>query len=167
MAMIRRSPPSDVTRRLVIVAGASSLCVGSLALQWTSPVRAASSGAERTAHFEEALRALLAGRTPVEGGVTVELPEIAENGNFVPIAITVDSPMTADNYVKAVHLLSSGNPVAPVATFRFSPLNARARVLSRMRLARTQDVVVVAEHSNGALHSATTFVKVTIGGCAS
>ncbi len=165
--MMRRSPLPDVGRRLVIAAGASSLCVGTFALRWIVPADAASSGADRTAHFEEALKALLAGRTSVEGGVTIELPEIAENGNFVPITIIVDSPMTANDYVKAVHLLSSGNPVAPVATFRFSPLNAKARVQSRMRLARTQDVVVVAEHSNGALHSATTFVKVTIGGCAS
>lgn len=164
--MIQRSPPPDVTRRLVIVAGASSLCVGTFALRWIAPAGAAS-GAERTPHFEEALKTLLAGRTPVEGGVRIELPEIAENGNFVPIEITVDSPMTANDYVNAVHVLSSGNPVAPVATFRFSPLNAKARVQSRMRLARTQDVVVVAEHSTGALHSATTFVKVTIGGCAS
>lgn len=121
---------------------------------------------ERTAHFDAALRNLLAGREPATEGVAIEIPEIAENGNFVPITIGVDSPMSADDHVQAVHILSSGNPVAPVATFKLTPLNAVARVQSRMRLARTQDVVVVTEHSTGALKMATALVKVTIGGCA-
>ncbi len=104
---------------------------------------------------------------PIEGKITVELPEIAENGNFVPLTITVDSPMTADDYVRKIHLLSTNNPVARVATFHLSPINAVARVQSRMRLSKTQDVVVVAEMSNGDMAIATSLVKVTIGGCGS
>jgi sulfur-oxidizing protein SoxY len=122
---------------------------------------------DRSPKFEEDFAKLVGGATPVEGKITVDLPDIAENGNFVPITISVDSPMTDADYVKAIHLLSTANPVAHVATFRLSPLNAVARVQSRMRLAKTQDVVTLAELSSGQMLIATTLVKVTIGGCAS
>ena len=121
----------------------------------------------RSPQFEEAFAKLLGGATPVEGKITLELPEIAENGNFVPVTISVDSPMSAEDHVKAIHLLSTGNPVAPVATFKLSPVNATARVQSRMRLAKTQDIIALAEMSNDTLAIATVLVKVTIGGCAS
>ena len=127
----------------------------------------AASTLTRSPQFDEAFKKLLADATPVEGKVTLELPEIAENGNFVPVTITVDHPMTDTDYVKAIHILSTGNPVARVATFHLSPVNAVARVQSRMRLAKTQDVIALAELSNGTLVIATSLVKVTIGGCAS
>ncbi len=122
---------------------------------------------ERSKLFEEAMSALLKGGTPVEGKITLELPEIAENGNFVPLTVAVDSPMTDENYVKAIHILSSANPVARVASFHLSPVNGIARVQSRMRLAKTQDVFAVAELSDGSLAIGSIMVKVTIGGCSS
>lgn len=123
------------------------------------------SSLERTPQFGDIYAKLVAGAAPIEGKITFELPEIAENGNFVPVTITVDSPMTAEDHVKAIHLLSTSNPVAHVATFRLSPANAIARVQSRIRLAKTQDVIALAELSNGTLAIATLLVKVTIGGC--
>lgn len=122
---------------------------------------------ERSKQFDEDFARIVAGATPVEGRIAVDLPELAENGNFVPITIAVDSPMTDADYVKAIHLLSTANPFAHVATFHLSPLNALARVQTRMRLAKTQDVVTLAELSTGEMLIATTLVKVTIGGCAS
>ena len=122
---------------------------------------------ERSRKFEEDFAKLIGGATPVDGKIAVDLPEIAENGNFVPITIAVDSPMTDADHVKAIHLLSTANPFAHVATFHLSPINAVARVQTRMRLAKTQDVVTLAELSNGQMLIATTLVKVTIGGCAS
>ncbi len=135
----------------------------SLGLAQTSDIPALT----RSPQFEEAFAKLLNGATPADGKITLELPEIAENGNFVPVTITVESPMTAEDYVKAIHLLSTANPVARVASFKLSPINAVARVQSRMRLAKTQDVIALAEMSNGTLAIATLLVKVTIGGCAS
>lgn len=120
---------------------------------------------ERSKQFEDAFAKLLNGATPVEGKVALELPESAENGNFVSVTILVDSPMTEHDHVKAIHLLSTANPVAHVATFRLTLMNAIARVQSRMRLAKTQDVIALAELSNGTLAIATTRVKVGIGGC--
>lgn len=120
---------------------------------------------ERSGQFESELAATIGRATPVSQRITVDLPELAENGNFVPITISVESPMTDADYVKTIHLLSTANPVARVARFHISPRNAVARVQSRMRLAKSQDVVTLAELSTGEMLIATSFVKVTIGGC--
>ncbi|MGQ0456194.1 MAG: thiosulfate oxidation carrier protein SoxY [Hyphomicrobium sp.] len=155
-----------MSRRVLIFSGAAAFSLSPLLPRGSALADSDATGVERTPQFQDALKALLAGREPLDGGVMVELPEIAENGNFVPITILAESPMTAEDHVRSIHLLSSGNPVARVSTFHISPMNGIARVQSRMRLARTQDVVVIAEHSTGALRMTTTLVKVTIGGCA-
>ena len=79
----------------------------------------------------------------------MDLPEIAENGNTVPFTVIVDSPMTEKDYVKAMYVISTGNPQPGVATFRFTPQSGKAAVASRMRLARTQDIIALAELSDG------------------
>lgn len=102
---------------------------------------------------------------PKPGKVTIKTQEIAENGNTVPVAIVVDNPMTADNYVKAIHIVADGNPQPGVASFRLSPAAGRAEVYFRMRMASTQSIIAVAELSDGSAWTAATEVKVTIGGC--
>lgn len=153
---------SIVTRRTFLVAAAAALSAKPLlALAEDS----AAGPLERSAQFKDAYEPLVGIATPHETGVTVELPEIAENGNFVPITISVDNPMTADNYVKTIHILSTANPVARIATFHLSPANGLARVQSRIRLAKTQDVIVISENVSTSLSIASVLVKVTIGGC--
>jgi sulfur-oxidizing protein SoxY len=115
--------------------------------------------------WEEALKKIVGDTKPVDGKVVFDMPEIAENGNTVPFTVTVDSPMTEKDFVKAVHIVSTGNPQPGVATFRFTPQSGRAAVASRMRLARTQDVIALAELSDGKFVQAKRSVKVTIGGC--
>ena len=127
----------------------------------------ASSQLERSKLFNEAFAALTQGAKLAEGMIVLDLPDIAENGNFVPVTISVDSPMTEADHVTAIYLLSTANPLAKVATFKLSPVNGVARVQSRMRLSKTQDVVVLAQMSTGALAMASQTVKVTIGGCQS
>lgn len=105
------------------------------------------------------------GKTPVKGKISLDLPEIAENGNTVPLSLTVESPMTADAYVKEVMLLADGNPNAGVATLMFTPLSGKAEASVRIRLAATQNVVAIAKMSDGALFTEQKTVKVTIGGC--
>jgi sulfur-oxidizing protein SoxY len=100
-----------------------------------------------------------------DGKITIDAPQIAENGLLVPVSIEVDSPMTDADYVKAVHVFADGNPLPGVVTYRFAPACGKASAAFRMRLAQTQNIVCVAEMSNGALHMAKTEVKVTIGGC--
>ena len=115
--------------------------------------------------WEQALRKILGDAKAIEGKIAVELPEIAENGNTVPFTIAVDSPMTEKDHVKAIHIIATSNPQPGVATFRLSPQSGKAAVASRMRLQRTQDVIVIAELSDGRFLSAKRPVKVTIGGC--
>lgn len=122
---------------------------------------------ERTKQFEEAYAALVAGGKPLEGKITLELPEVAENGNFVPLTVSVDSPMTEEDHVKVIHILSTSNPIARIASFHLSPVNGIAKVQSRIRLAKSQDVMALAQFSNGLMAIGTMTVKVTIGGCAS
>ena len=97
--------------------------------------------------------------------IAIEIPDIAESGNTVPFTITVDSPMVEENYVKALYVLATGNPQSGIANFYFSPLSGRAYVQSRMRLARTQEIIIVSEMSDNRFHLARRSVKVTIGGC--
>jgi sulfur-oxidizing protein SoxY len=115
--------------------------------------------------FEQALDAILGDAKPTPGKITLEIPEIAENGNTVPYAIAIDSPMTPADHIKAIHVLSTANPLPNVASFGLTPLSGRAVVSSRMRLAKTQDVVVLAELSTRRFIVARRTVKVTIGGC--
>lgn len=99
------------------------------------------------------------------GKIKLDVPEIAENGLVVPINVEVESPMTEQDYVKAVHVFADGNPLPGVVTYRFTPACGKAAASTRMRLAQTQNIVCVAEMSNGALYTAKANIKVTIGGC--
>ena len=105
------------------------------------------------------------GADMADSGLTLTAPEIAENGNTVPIKLTVKSPMTADNYVKRVTILADGNPNPDVVTFHFTPRSGEAAASTRMRLAKTQNVIAVAEMSDGSFKMVKNQVKVTIGGC--
>jgi sulfur-oxidizing protein SoxY len=125
----------------------------------------AANAAARSAEFDAALAALLKGASPKDGGIDMDLPETVENGDYVPVALAVDSPMTPQSHVTAIHLLSTQNPRAHVATFRFTPLSGEARVTSRMRLAKTQEVVAIAELGDGTFLMSTRLVDVKVGGC--
>lgn len=156
---------SLLDRRTFLVAGAGAMAA--FRASFAAAEDMASSQLERSRLFNEAYAALTKGAKAADGMIVLDLPEIAENGNFVPVTISVDSPMTEQEHVTEIHLLSTANPLAKVATFKLSPVNGVARVQSRMRLAKTQDVVVLAQMSTGALAMASQTVKVTIGGCQS
>jgi sulfur-oxidizing protein SoxY len=121
--------------------------------------------APRSNGFDEALLKVLGEAVPDENVISFELPELAENGNTVPYRLFVPSEMTDTDYVQTMHLLSTANPQAKVATFHLTPASGRAEVAGRMRLAKTQDVVAVAEVSTGKFLISTRRVEVTIGGC--
>jgi sulfur-oxidizing protein SoxY len=156
--MTKRGDIGTLDRRtFLLAAGAAALLPPILT--------AASARAENSAGYREALAGLLQGASPVAGSLVLDLPENVENGDYVPVALSVDSPMTAADHVEAIHILSTENPRAEVATFRLTLLSGRARVTSRMRLARTQEVVAVAELSGGRLLMTGRRVEVKIGGC--
>jgi sulfur-oxidizing protein SoxY len=100
-----------------------------------------------------------------DGKVTIKAPEIAENGNAVPVTVSVEGEMTEKSYVKAIHVAADGNPNPGVATFALSLASGKAEVQMRVRMAQTQKIVAVAEMNDGSLFVASREVKVTIGGC--
>lgn len=114
---------------------------------------------------EERIKAFTGGKEVASGKVTLDLPEIAENGNTVPMTVSVDSPMTQDNFVEKVLIVADGNPNAGVVTFNFSPATGVAEANTRIRLAETQNVTAIAKMSDGTFFKDTKQVKVTIGGC--
>jgi sulfur-oxidizing protein SoxY len=117
------------------------------------------------AAMKAAMKKTLGDKTPKMGRVSIDAPEIAENGNTVPVSVDVKSAMKGNDMVKAVHLWAEGNPRPEVATFHFTALSGAAKASTRMRLAKTQNLYAVAEMANGDLFMAKRLVKVTIGGC--
>jgi len=105
------------------------------------------------------------GATSVRSGVEIELPALAENGNSVPMRIKVASPMSESDHVKAIHVLAERNPRPLVATFRLGPHSGRAEIATRVRLAGTQRVTVLAELSGGRFVHGIADVLVTSAAC--
>jgi sulfur-oxidizing protein SoxY len=145
-----------LSRREVLVLGAGGAAVfvtlGDTAV--ATPAEAATEIAKFTG-----------GKTPEQGKITFDLPEIAENGNTIPLSIIVDSPMTSDNYVSDILVVTDGNPRPGVARFHFTSMSGRALAATRIRLASTENVIVVAKTNDGRLFTVQKQVKVTIGGC--
>jgi sulfur-oxidizing protein SoxY len=148
----------DGTRRRIILGGAGVL---------VATVAGMSPGRGRAAinDFAERLQAFTGGAVPERGQVTLDLPEVAENGNTVPMTVTVESPMTPQDHCETVLVLADGNPNAPVATLRFTPASGRAEVNTRIRLAASQTVVAVARMSDGRYFIDERRIVVTVGGC--
>jgi sulfur-oxidizing protein SoxY len=114
---------------------------------------------------DEAIKKFTGGKTPVQGKVKLDLPEIAENGNTVPMTVSVESPMTEQSHVTDVLIVADENPRSGVVTFHFSPASGVAEANTRVRLAATQNVIAVAKMNDGSFFMASKQVKVTIGGC--
>lgn len=117
-------------------------------------------------NYETAVAAITGGKPVVASAkVKMEAPEIAENGAVVPVKITVESPMSDKDYVKAIHVLASKNGNVRCANVYLTPANGEAYFGTRVKLGGTQDVVAIAEMSDGTFLSTKQNVKVTIGGC--
>ena len=107
---------------------------------------------------DDAIAAFTGGADVADGGVTLTAPEIAENGNTVPVSVSAEG-------ATAIMLLATGNPTPGVATFNFGELAGSQAASTRIRLAGTQDVVAIAKMADGSFAKASSTVKVTIGGC--
>ncbi len=146
-----------LTRRKALALGAMSA---------TAVLAGVHNGAQAaTADAAAEIAKFTGGKTPDSARVTLELPEIAENGSAIALSVVVDSPMTPDNHVTDILVVAEGNPSPGVAAFKFTPMSGRAEVATRIRLAGSQNVVVVAKTNNGGVFTAQRQVKVTIGGC--
>lgn len=140
-------------RREVLVAGGAGAALAVLPL----PLMAQDGAAPKTA--DELIADFTGGAEAPEGaGITLTAPEIAENGNTVPIS--VDAPGALE-----ILVLAPGNPTPPVASFKFGELAGEHMASTRIRLAQTQDIVAVAKLGDGSFVRTASNVKVTIGGC--
>ena len=106
-----------------------------------------------------------AGGTVREGRVKFDIAPLVDNGNTVPVEISVDSPMTRDQHVVGIAVFNEKNPQNDVAQFTLTPLSGRARVATRMRLAVTQQLVAVAKMNDGSCWTHTVDVLVTVSSC--
>jgi sulfur-oxidizing protein SoxY len=117
------------------------------------------------AMMQEAIRTVI-GEAPVKKGkVKLDLPPIVENGNSVPCTVSVDSPMTATDYIKAIHIFNEKNPQPNIIGVRLGPRAGRAEFSTRIRLADSQTVTAIAELSDGTFWSGDIDVIVTLAAC--
>lgn len=137
----------ELTRRNMMLAGTSAFAVATFC---GIPVLASA--------VDEHIADFTGGADAVAGVIELDAPEIAENGNTVPI--TVSAPGAS-----SIMILAAGNPVPAVATFNFGPMSAARSGSTRIRLAKTQDVIAVAKMEDGSFQTTQAMVKVTIGGC--
>jgi sulfur-oxidizing protein SoxY len=114
---------------------------------------------------DELVRAATRGAPARKGRVKLELPVLADNGNSVAMKVSVESPMSAADHVKSIRLLSERNPVQEMAAFHLGPRAGRAEIVSRVRLAGSQNVVAVAEMSDGSFWFDVANVIVTLSAC--
>jgi sulfur-oxidizing protein SoxY len=147
-----------IWRRRNLLRGAAGLAGGASALA-ARPVSA------KPEPLATLLEGLAGANAPAASPVKLHLPKVAEDGSFVPLTVAVDCPMTEADHVRAIRIVAKENPQPEVAVFRLTPLNGRAEVSTRIRLARSQVVTALAEMSDGSVFAASAPVKVMLGGC--
>lgn len=147
-------------RGLGMVAAASAVITPSMVMAAEAPK------GPNAFNIDAAVKAITGGK-PVVASPKVHLkaPEIAENGAVVPVTIEVDSAMTEDDYVKAIHVFATKNSNVRCADVMLTPENGKAMLATRVKLGTSQDVMALIETSKGEFLSASQNVKVTIGGC--
>ena len=136
----------DFTRRDALILGAGAATAVLL------PVQAFASASD------DAIAAFTGGAATSDGGIELTAPEIAENGNTVPVAVSAPGAVS-------IMLLAAGNPNPDVCTFNFGELAGAQSGSTRIRLAGTQSVIAVAKMADGSFVQTSSVVKVTIGGC--
>lgn len=153
-----RSRNSGLSRRHVLQASGAVALVGIAAVQ-IRPARAT------PASMQAAIRKVVGEGKINTGRVRLEIAPLTENGNSVTCAINVESPMTAKDHVKAIHLFNEKNPQPNVISAHLGPRAGRARLQTRIRLSDTQTVIAIAEISDGSFWSHSADVIVTLGAC--
>jgi len=144
-----------ITRRGALMLGAGM----------TLTLAAADEGMATPAEADAEIAKFTDGKAAENGKIAIDLPEIAENGNTVPLSIKVDSPMSANDYVSEILVVGDGNPNPGIVKFHLTPMAGRAEVATRIRLNSTENVIVMAKTSTGKLYTERKMVKVTVGGC--
>jgi sulfur-oxidizing protein SoxY len=151
----------EETSRRDVLRAAGMLAVGC----GLAPVVLARPAAATPAAMQAAIAKVVGEAKVTEGKVKLDIPPLVENGNTVPCTVTVDSPMTADSYVKAIHVFNEKNPQPNAISVHLGPRAGRANISTRIRLADSQTVTAIAELSDGSFWSGSVDVVITLGAC--
>jgi sulfur-oxidizing protein SoxY len=149
-----RDEPLTVTRRSLIATGA-----GALAVLIIRPAYAT------TDSMQHAIRTFTGGAEVKPGKVTMDIPPLVENGNSVPLVITVESPMSEQDFVRTIAVFNEKNPQPNIGTYHLSPRSGRAYVSTRIRLGDSQNIIAVAQMSDGSFWSGSADLVVTLPAC--
>jgi sulfur-oxidizing protein SoxY len=112
-----------------------------------------------------AIRTVVGAAVVRTGKLKLDIPPLVENGNTVPMTVSVSSPMTAEDHVKSIHVFNEKNPQPNVGNFYLGPQSGRAQISTRIRLADSQKIVAIAKLSDGSFWSSTVEVVVTLAAC--
>jgi sulfur-oxidizing protein SoxY len=153
------SEPDKSTRRRFLVSAGSAAVLGAAPIVTLRPAEAT------PAMLAIAIRDVVGAAVVRTGKVKLEVPPLVENGNTVPLTVSVSSPMTAEDHVKSIHVFNEKNPQPNVGNFYLNARSGRAQVSTRFRLADSQKIVAVAKLSDGSFWSASVEVVVTLAAC--
>jgi sulfur-oxidizing protein SoxY len=156
---VTQEASSGAVSRRDLFEAAGLLGLGALNLLSIRPAAA------RPAEMQEAIAAVIGGARVNVGRVKLDIPPLVENGNVVPCEVTVASPMTSTDYVKAIHVFNEKNPQPNVISAKLDPRAGRARIATRIRLAQTQTIVAIAEMSDGSFWKDSVSAVITLGAC--
>jgi sulfur-oxidizing protein SoxY len=145
-------------RRFLGLAGSAALC-GTMPIVTVRPAEAT------PAMLASAIRNVVGEAEVHTGKVKLDIPPLVENGNTVPMTVSVPSPMTVDDHVKSIHVFNEKNPQPNIGNFHLGPDAGRAQVSTRIRLADSQKVVAIAQLSDGSFWSTSVDVVVTLAAC--
>jgi len=154
-----QGPPTSSRRRFLGLAGSTAV-IGALPVAIT--VRPAEATPEMMA---TAIRAITGGANVQTGKVKLDIPPLVENGNSVPMTVSVTSPMTPTDYVKSIHVFNEKNPQPNMGNFYLNPRTGRPQISTRVRLADSQKITAIAKLSDGSFWSTTADVVVTLAAC--
>ena len=136
--------------------------IGLLALgTWFSPMTVFAKKEEA----DSVIKAITGGATIKDGRVTLVIPPLVENGNLVVLKVSVDSPMTENNYVKVIHVIAEGNPLPNIFTAYLTPRSGTANITTRVRLADSQRVWAIAQMNDGSFWQGYAETLVTLSAC--
>lgn len=143
-----------ITRRVFLLAAGAAACSTAAGLAQATPQA-----------MDEAIRKVTGGAAVSRGRVRLDVPALIENGNSVALAVSVDSPMTAADHVRAIHVFAPENPLPSVISAYLGPRAGRARFAARVRVANTQTLVAIAQFSDGSFWEDRVDVLVTLAAC--
>jgi sulfur-oxidizing protein SoxY len=151
--------PNDTTRRHFLSLAGGAAVVGAVPIVTLRPAEAT------PAMLASAIRNVVGEAAVRTGKVKLDVPPLVENGNTVPMTVSVTSPMTPGDFVKSIHVFNEKNPQPNIGNFYLGPHAGRAQISTRIRLADTQKVVAIARLSDDTFWSASVDVVVTLAAC--